>query len=151
MKGARQISRIGLAGGLAALLLCVSAFGQEAEPAVPVPDAPPPAVAELLRKLTRALAEQDQVRLREVFSPQMPGHARVMGDVLRLAATGPTISTIEVVEQSGEANRWSMRLDWILRAAGNAPRRSVVTCVAAGMDGEWRIVEIDPVDWFRDE
>ncbi len=102
-----------------------------------------------MRRLTRALAEQDNTATQGIFADTMPQTRRVMGEIQSLIAVEATNSTIEVVRQEGDAGHWTAQLDWLMQVGTEPPKRGIVTVNFERIDGEWRITGFDPIDWFR--
>ena len=145
-------SRRWIALGFLATLLV---FPVAAQPVAPNPpanpqngDELPTPIANVLRRLTRALAEQDDTAAQDIFSMDMPQYLRLVGQFQSLIAREMTNSTIEVVRQEGDDEHRTAQLDWLMQAGTNPPKRAIVTVNFAKVNGEWRIVGFDPIDWF---
>lgn len=108
----------------------------------------PEPAANLIRRLTRALAEQDDTATQAIFAPDMPQYRRILGDILNRIAVEETNCTVEVVRQEGDDEHWTAQLDWLMQGGTDPQKRAVITVNFGKVDGEWRITGFNPADWF---
>jgi hypothetical protein len=90
----------------------------------------------------------------KVFDPAMPGYAKLRENVTGLIAQGEVQSLIDPLEDEGDDRRRVTQFQWTLLiergqpAAGSARREQVVKCSVEKQGGKWRIVGLEPIDFF---
>ena len=111
-------------------------------------------VLDLVADAAGSLSAVDAARFLRAFDPRMPGLARLKENVAGLLALGDVQSLIEPLEDEGDDRRRAAQFQWTLRlqrgeAATNWVRREqVVKIKAEKQGGKWRIVEIEPIEFF---
>jgi len=115
--------------------------------------------AEALRTITdaaSALASEDSAAFLDQFDRDMPGYAALRANVEALAGASQPISTIESVTSDGDAQKQTVQLDWLLAindkdhsGIRKETRRSIVKCRLELRGKRWKIVALEPVDFFR--
>jgi hypothetical protein len=118
---------------------------------------PPPEVLELFRGAADALANDDANTFLAKFDRDMAGYAAFRDEVVGLLAAHDVGSTIEVVNDEGDDQKRSLDLDWLLvisgKNSGNGEketRRQVLKCRLERQGKQWKIMALEPVDFFRD-
>ncbi len=83
----------------------------------------------------------------------MPGYAKLRDLVNALLAQGDVGSSIEILRQSGDDRRRDLDLDWILEFTRNdlptEHRHASLKCALEREGKSWKIVSLDPIDFFR--
>jgi hypothetical protein len=117
---------------------------------------PPADVLELFREAADALANDDANTFLAKFDRNMTGYAAFRDEVVGLLAAHDVGSTIEVVNDEGDDQRRSLDLDWLLviseKNSGNGKketRRQVLECRIERQGKQWKIVALEPVEFFR--
>ena len=88
------------------------------------------------------------------FDPKMPGYAKLRENVTGLIAQGDVQSFIDPVEDEGDERRRVAQFDWTLlmhrgqEATSYARREQVVKFSVEKRGGKWRIVELEPIEFF---
>jgi hypothetical protein len=117
---------------------------------------PPADVLELFREAADALANDDANTFLAKFDRNMTGYAAFRDEVVGLLAAHDVGSTIEVVNDEGDDQKRSLDLDWLLviseKNTGNGAketRRQVLKCRIERQGKQWKIVALEPVEFFR--
>jgi hypothetical protein len=111
-------------------------------------------VVELISGAAGSLSAGDAAQFLKAFDPAMQGYAKLRENVTGLIAQGEVQSLIDPLEDEGDDRRRVARFQWTLRlrlgpeSANFARREQVVKCVAEKRGGKWRIVELEPVEFF---
>jgi hypothetical protein len=86
----------------------------------------------------------------------MTGYAAFRDEIVGLLAAHDIGSTIEVVNDEGDDQKRSLDLDWLLviseKNSGNGrkeTRRKVLKCRIERQGKQWKIVALEPVEFFR--
>jgi murein L,D-transpeptidase YcbB/YkuD len=109
---------------------------------------PPPAVLELLRTATEALANGDANAFLRHFDPAAPGYAALRQQVTALVAATGASSTTEVTRDQGDTQKRRLDIDWVLRV-GASPRKRATIVVTVELRGtSWKITNFEPADFF---
>ena len=88
------------------------------------------------------------------FDPAMPGYAKLRENVTGLVAQGEVQSLIEPGEDEGDDRRRAAEFQWTLilqrgqEAAGSVRRQEVVKCKVEKQAGKWRIIGLEPIEFF---
>jgi hypothetical protein len=130
---------------LAALIAPVVAFAEV-----------PADVLRAIADAAEALANDDASGFLDQFDRNMPGYADLRANVEGLLAANEVISTVEPISDQGDDRRRSVELDWLLalnekNAVGGRKetRRGVLKCSVERQGKRWKIVALEPIDFFR--
>lgn len=116
----------------------------------------PPDVLTTVTDAAAALANDNASEFLDQFDRNMPGFADLRNNVEGLLGASQVISTIEPISNQGDGRRQSVELDWLL--AINAKdqsgirketRRVIVKCQLEHQGKRWKIVALEPADFFR--
>jgi hypothetical protein len=117
----------------------------------------PADVLELFRQAADALANDDSDTFLAKFDRNMAGYAAFRDEIAGLLAAHDVGSTIEVVNDEGDDQKRSLDLDWLLVISEKnsvngtkETRRRVLKCRIERQGKQWRIVALEPVEFFRD-
>lgn len=115
--------------------------------------------AEALRTITdaaAALADEDSAAFLESFDRNMPNYAALRANVEGLVGASQVISTVESVTNEGDARKQTVELDWLLAlnekdhsGIRKETRRAIVKCRLELQGKRWKIVALEPIDFFR--
>ena len=121
--------------------------------------APAQVPADVLTTLTdaaAALANDDASSFLDQFDRNLPGFAALRTNVEGLLGASQVISTIEPLSNQGDDRQQSVELDWLLAIndkdrAGvrKETRRAIVKCRLEHQGRRWKIVALEPADFFR--
>jgi len=116
----------------------------------------PAGVLSTVTDAAAALANDDPSAFLDQFDSNMPGFAALRGDVEGLLGANEVISTIEPVSSQGDDRVQSVALDWLLAIndkdrAGvrKETRRAIVKCRLERQGKRWKIVALEPANFFR--
>ncbi|MCX6632034.1 MAG: hypothetical protein NTW28_30870 [Candidatus Solibacter sp.] len=111
-------------------------------------------VLDLLADAAASLSAGDVPRFLKSFDPAMAGFAKLRENVTGLIAQGDVQSVIDPLQDEGDGFRRVAQFHWTLRqqrgqqATSSARRQQVVTCRVEKQRGKWRIVGLDPIEFF---
>jgi murein L,D-transpeptidase YcbB/YkuD len=103
-----------------------------------------------------ALTNDDSSAFLDNFDRNMPQYAALRTNIEGLLAGYEVGSTIEVVTDEGDDEKRIVSLDWLLvtseKNAVNGDqqtRRRIVKCSLERRGKQWRIIALDPIDFFK--
>jgi hypothetical protein len=111
-------------------------------------------VLDLLTDAAASLSAGNAARFLKAFDPAMAGYAKLRENVTGLLAQGDVQSLIETIEDEGDDHRRVSQFEWTLIlqrgqvAAGSVRRQQVVKCKVEKQGGKWRIVGLEPIEFF---
>jgi hypothetical protein len=112
-----------------------------------------PEMVNFLRSTAAALAEahdeHDTRAFLDQFDHSMPGFATLRDQVEELVARAEVGSAIEIATESGDENRRTLELDWVLEIQDQRPRRKVVKCTVEKQGKNWKFTRLEPIDFFK--
>jgi hypothetical protein len=118
-------------------------------PPLPKPDLPRD-VEDLFRTAAEALADKDPAGFMGKFDSKMPGYATLRDEVVELLDHSDVGSSWEVVAyQGGEDPMRTLRLDWTLEVNGDQPRRQILKFGIERQGKKWKIVSLEPIEFFK--
>jgi hypothetical protein len=130
----------------ALLLLLMAACCRAADPAQDVLD--------LVTDAAASLSAGNIPRFLKAFDPAMPGYAKLRENVMGLMAQGDLRSLIDPLEDDGDGRRRVAQFQWTLllergqRNTSSARREQAVKCRLEKQGGKWRIVGLEPIEFF---
>jgi hypothetical protein len=130
----------------ALLLLPLAACCRAADPAREVLD--------LIADAAASLSAGNVPRFLKAFDPAMAGYAKLRENVTGLIAQGDVQSLIDPLEDEGDGRRrvaqfhWTLRIERGQQTTSSARREQVVTCRVEKQGGKWRIVGLEPIEFF---
>jgi len=111
-------------------------------------------VLELVSDAAASLSAGNAAEFLRAFDKGMPGYAKLRENVTGLLALGDVQSAIEPVEDAGDDRRRTAQFQWTLRilrgsqATASVRREQAVKCTAEKRGGKWRIIAIEPLEFF---
>ena len=109
----------------------------------------PKDVVELFGGVAEALSSNEPGDFLDHFDRNMPGYG-VLRDEIRALLDGSDVgSSIEIVTDEGNDRRRTLQLDWLLQINRDAPRRQIEKCAIERQGRKWKIVALDPVEFFK--
>jgi hypothetical protein len=111
-------------------------------------------VWELFVKMAAALAEDNAPGFLNAIDPEMAGFEQLKTNVEGMIQQAEIRSIVEKVSDSGDDRAKSVQLDWFLqlkrRGSGERTeeRQQIVKCDVALRGKRWRVVRIDPIQFF---
>jgi murein L,D-transpeptidase YcbB/YkuD len=111
-------------------------------------------VMDVFASMAAALSEGNPSAFVRAVDPSMPGYASLARNVNALATQNEVTSAIEIAKQEGDDRAQTVELDWLLEIRGKdqshvfVRRQAIVKCRAERLKGRWRVVSLEPVDFF---
>ena len=111
-------------------------------------------VVDLIADLAASLSAGNVALFLQSFDPKMPGFAKLRDNVTGLIAQGDVQSLIDPLEDEGDGRRRVAQFDWTLlmhrgqEATSFARREQVLKFSVEKRGGKWRIVELEPIEFF---
>jgi hypothetical protein len=128
------------------LILPLAACCRAADPAGEVLD--------LVADAAASLSAGNVAQFLKAFDPAMKGYAKLRENVTGLLTLGDVQSLIDPLENEGDDRRRVAQFQWTLRlqrgeqSTSWARREQVVKCKVEKQGGKWRIVELEPIEFF---
>ena len=105
-----------------------------------------------------ALTNDDSSAFLDNFDRNMQEYAALRANIEGLLAAYEVGSTIEVVTDEGDDEKRTVALDWLLVTSeknvvngDQQTRRRIVRCRVERRGKQWRIIGLDPVDFFTNK
>jgi hypothetical protein len=111
-------------------------------------------VLDVMADVASALSAGNVTLFLKAFDPKMPGYVKLRENVTGLMAQGEVQSLIDPLEDEGDDRRrvaqfhWTLRLERGPQSASFLRREQVVKCSLEKRGGKWRIVELEPIEFF---
>ena len=111
-------------------------------------------VSDLVADAAGSLSAGDAPGFLRAFDRKMPGYAKLRENVTALVALGEVQSSIDPLEDAGDAQRRTVQFQWTLRilrgqaATATSRREQTVKCTVEKQSGKWRITHLEPLDFF---
>ena len=111
-------------------------------------------VRDLFARLAAALSTASAADFLQPFDRRMPDYPRLERNVFALLNQFEVASSVEMLEDQGDARQRSVEADWMLElrslaAAGPSERRRATLKVRLARRGKaWQITALAPVDFF---
>jgi hypothetical protein len=130
---------------LAGLLASTAAFAEV-----------PAEVWGMFTNAAEALANDDVSVFLDQFDRNMPGYAALRTNAEALLNGNQVISTVVTVSDEGDEQKRSLELDWLLALnekhdpdVRKETRRGIIKVRVERQGKRWKIVALEPVDFFR--
>ena len=114
----------------------------------------PQELIDLFASMASALSESNPDGFLRAIDPSMPGYGRFAAAVEALAIQNSLSNSIEITKQEGDDRARIVELDWLLEVTGKSDshvfvrREALVKCRLEKRKKKWRIVAMDPADFF---
>jgi len=111
-------------------------------------------IYDLLGSMASGLSEGDAGQFLRAFDPSMKGYAELAANVRALVEQTDVLSAVELVEESGDEQHRNVTVDWLLQLgdkqnrAAAARRQQNIKCRLEKQKKRWRIVSIEPLEFF---
>ena len=110
-------------------------------------------VLDLITSAAASLSAGNTAAFLAAFDPAMPGYEKLRANDTALERQAEVQSFIDLVEDEGDDRRRSVELDWVLRIrreqeATASRREQRVKCRAEKAGRKWRIVALEPLEFF---
>ena len=114
----------------------------------------PQDVIDLFASMASALSESNPSVFLRAIDPSMPGYGRFAAAIEALATQNSLSNSIEITKQEGDDRAQVVELDWLLEITGKSDshvfvrREQLVKCRLEKRQKKWRIVAMDPREFF---
>jgi hypothetical protein len=111
-------------------------------------------VYDLLGSMASSLSQEDAGDFLAAFDKSMKGYDELAVNVRALVAQMDVVSSIDLIDDAGNAERRTMRVDWILELKNKNERTSLlrrqktVQLQFEKRGRKWRVVGLEPLDFF---
>ena len=110
--------------------------------------------SDAVQRAAAALGDGDIKKFAAAFDPSATGLAQMRAQAAQLVGQADAQSNIEFRGESGDNRVRTLPMDWELRITDKATqavtrRQARVTCRVELRGGEWRILSLEPRDFFR--
>ena len=111
-------------------------------------------VIEVFTSMANALTTVNPAQFMNPIDPDMAGYDQLKTNVEALVKQADISSSIEPLQDSGDASKWVIDLDWLLEVRSlvqDGPvvrRRQIVRCELERKKGHWKIVSMQPLEFF---
>ena len=111
-------------------------------------------VVDLIADLAASLSAGNVTLFLQAFDPKMPGFAKLRENVTGLIAQGDVQSLIDPLEDEGDDHRRVAQFDWTLlmhrgqEATSHTRREQVLKFSVEKRGSKWRIVGLEPIEFF---
>jgi hypothetical protein len=110
-------------------------------------------VQNFLHDTAEDLSNKDTSAFLSHFDPKMPGYETLHYEIEGLIARDAVVSTIEIVTDTpgnrGDDHQRELDLDWVLTVDTDRPRRQIVKVRIEKQGKKWKIVALDPIEFFK--
>jgi hypothetical protein len=111
-------------------------------------------VIDLFTAMAAALSEGNGLAFLEHVDHATPGYQKLEADILALVEQSEVLSSIEVLRDDGDDRARTVLLDWFLQLRSREQtgpltrRREVVKCRLERVKKKWKVVAIEPPNFF---
>jgi hypothetical protein len=109
-------------------------------------------VFDLFTRMATALSASDAVGFLEGFDRSMPGFDKLANYIEAITSQSDIVCSIDVISEQGDDKERLVELDWLLQlTAKEEPvvrRRQKVKCRLRREKKKWKIVSLDPEEFF---
>jgi hypothetical protein len=109
---------------------------------------------DLFASMASALSESNPGVFMRAIDPSMEGYERFAANIYALAAQNALSNSVDVISQKGDDRAQVVELDWLLVISGKGEsqlfvrRETTMKCRLERRKKKWRIVALDPTDFF---
>jgi hypothetical protein len=121
--------------------------------AQPPPEMPKPDlskdVEDLFRTAAEALADKDAPGFLGKFDSKMPGYTTLRDEILALLDHSDVSTAWAVVADEGDDLMREVQLDWLIQIDLEQSRRQILKFRIERQGKKWKIVSLEPVEFFK--
>jgi hypothetical protein len=109
---------------------------------------------DLFASMASALSESNPDVFLRAIDRSMQGYVRFAANIYALATQYALSNSIEIISQKGDDRAQVVELDWLLDISGKGEsqvfvrREKIVKCRLERQKKKWRIVALEPADFF---
>jgi len=111
-------------------------------------------VTDLVASMAAALIEVNVPKFMDAFDKNMPDYEQLKNQIDALTNQAEVSSSIDPINNEGDNRKRAVDLDWFLEVRSllqDGPivrRRAVIHCELQKQKGGWKIVSLEPLDFF---
>jgi hypothetical protein len=111
-------------------------------------------IYDLLGSMASGLSEGTPSQFLEKFDRSMKGYAELAANIRAMVAQRDVLSSIDLVDDAGDDQARTVRVDWLLQLADRQNsaaverRQTTVVVKLVKQKRKWRIVSLEPLDFF---
>jgi hypothetical protein len=109
---------------------------------------------DLFASMASSLSEGNPGIFMRAIDPSLPSYQRFAANIYALADQNELSNAVEIISQKGDDRIQDVELDWLLQIKGKGEsqvfvrREVLVKCRLERQKKKWRIVALDPADFF---
>jgi len=112
-------------------------------------------VFDLFASMANGLSESNAQPFLAGLDPRMPGYQKLVADVQALVQQVEVLSSIDIIQDSGDDQHRTVQLGWSLRLTPKADttatqvrRQQMIRCELEKQKKRWRVVSMEPAGFF---
>jgi hypothetical protein len=108
----------------------------------------------LFTSMASGLSDANPGEFLRAIDPSMPAYDRLAANIRALATENAVSNSIEITSQKGDSRTQEVELQWLLEIKGigqssvSTRREGTVKCKVERRGKKWRIVALEPIDFF---
>ena len=110
-------------------------------------------IIDLFAAMAASLSASEPIPFFQAFDRRMPGYQKLVSYVEAMTTQYSIVCSMDPLSNEGDDRQRKVELDWLLQlSAPNVPvvrRRQKVTCRLERQGKKWKIVSLDPIEFFR--
>jgi hypothetical protein len=111
-------------------------------------------VVDVFASMAAALSDPNVPEFMKNFDKDMPGYDTLKIQIRALLTNADVSSSVEPVKDEGDESKRTVDLDWYLQIRSQYPtgpivtRREVIHCELRKQGKHWKIVSLEPMEFF---
>jgi hypothetical protein len=111
-------------------------------------------VYDLLGSMASGLSEGNPAQFLEAFDRSMKGYSELAANVRAVVQQSDVLSAIDLVDDAGDDQKRTVRVDWLLQlgdkqnSASVVRRQKTIEVKLEKQKRKWRVVSLEPRDFF---
>ena len=111
-------------------------------------------IIDVFTAMAAALSDSNVPEFMNAFDKDMPGYGKLKNDITALITQADVSTSAEPIKEEGGDRTYTMDLDWFLQVHSqylNGPtvnRREVIHCELQKQGEHWKIVSLQPLQFF---
>ena len=111
-------------------------------------------VYDLLGSMASGLSEGNPSQFLEAFDRSMKGYSELAANVRAVVQQSDVLSAIDLVDDAGDDQKRTVRVDWLLQlgdkqnSASVVRRQKTIEVKLEKQKRKWRVVSLEPRDFF---
>jgi hypothetical protein len=111
-------------------------------------------ILNVFTSMAAALSDSNISEFMNAFDKDLPGYGKLKNDITALITEADISSSVEPIKDEGGDRTHTMDLDWFLQVRSQLPdgpivnRREIIHCELQKQGKHWKIVSLQPMDFF---